>query len=92
MTCATTFLLERALVELRATLAGYVEVSCGADADLRPLPGSCEAECVAPIEQLLSLVRDIEAEIGTPADLSWTRELVGPEWLTDLVAGKWRLA
>lgn len=84
-------LLERALVELRATLAGYVETSCGCGEDLCPLPGSCEAECVASIEQLLALVRDIEAEIGTPADLFWTRELEGPEWLTDLVAGKWDL-
>jgi hypothetical protein len=84
-------LLERALVELRATLAGYVETSCGVDAELRPVPGSCEAECVAPIEQLLGLVRDIEAMIGTPADLGWTPDMAGPEWLTDLVAGKWGL-
>ena len=74
MTGTTSFsrpedLLERALVELRATLAGYVETSCGVDAEHRPVPGSCEVECVVPIERLLGLVRDIEAEIGTPADL-----------------------
>ena len=97
MTGTTSFsrpedLLERALVELRATLAGYVETSCGVDAEHRPVPGSCEVECVVPIERLLGLVRDIEAEIGTPADLFWTRELEGPEWLTDLVAGTWGLA
>jgi hypothetical protein len=87
-------LLERALVQLREVLRSDVETACDLEGTMpfrTPRPGTCELSWLEPITQMLTLVREIEAQIGTPAELNWAPDLSGPQWLTDLVAGKWML-
>jgi hypothetical protein len=81
-------LLERALHELREVLRSDVEAACDLDGTVpfrMPRPGTCELSWLEPITRMLTLVRDIEAEIGRPFDHP------EPQWLDDLLDGKWEL-
>lgn len=99
MTSETNFarpedLLERSLIELREVLRSDVLTACdvtGPASNRVPVPRTCDLTWVETLTRLLDLIREIEAMIGTPADLKWTPELAGPGWLTDLVAGRWGL-
>lgn len=82
-------LLSRSLERLRADLASLVETSCNLDwneaGEIVPRPGSCGIVAKEDIEQRLALVREIEAAIGRFA------EHPEPQWLDDLIDGKWSL-
>lgn len=82
-------LLSRSLEQLRADLTGFVETGCNLDHDaagqIVPRPGSCDPDCMEEIEERLGLVREIEAAIGRFA------EHPQPQWLDDLVDGRWSL-
>ncbi|MBA5777452.1 hypothetical protein H2509_13420 [Stappia sp. F7233] len=82
-------LLERALAELRHTLRSDVECACELERDwaneIIPVPGTCDEMMADLCERQLNLVRDIQAEIGGFA------EHPEPQWLDDLIDGRWSL-
>lgn len=82
-------LLERSLATLRDLLRSDIECAFlmeGARVeDSKPVPGSGDVESLRLIVPVLDLVRDIEAAIGRPV------EHPEPQWLDDLLDGKWGL-
>lgn len=81
-------LLERALFDLRGELASMVEAACELawdGMDHVPVPGTASQETVPAIADRVLLIREIEAEIGRPA------EHPEPQWLDGLLDGKWVL-
>ncbi|ADZ72422.1 hypothetical protein [Polymorphum gilvum] len=86
--CRLTDLLERALAVLRGELASMVECCCELawdGMDHVPVAGTASPESVPVIAELALLIIEIEAEIGRPADHP------EPQWLDDLLDGKWGL-
>ncbi|SOC26969.1 hypothetical protein [Stappia indica] len=86
--CRLTGLLERSLADLRGELASMVEATCELawdGMDHTPVPGTAAIETGSVIADRVLLIREIEAEIGRPA------EHPEPQWLDDLLDGKWGL-
>ena len=84
----TTELLEESLEYLREQLQGDVECLCilrHVDGDIVPEPASIDPDDAPEVERLLDLVRRIEGAVGRPA------EHANPQWLDDLIDGKWGL-
>lgn len=82
-------LFERALAEFRGELASMVETACNLTwdgMDHVPVPGTASPETVPAIADRVQLIREIEAEIGRPFDHP------EPQWLDDLLDGKWGVA
>ncbi|ADZ70096.1 hypothetical protein [Polymorphum gilvum] len=83
-----TDLLDRALFELRGELVSMVETACELawdGMDHVPVPGTACPVSVPGIAARALLIIEIEAEIGRPA------EHPEPQWLDDLLDGKWGL-
>ncbi|QPC44494.1 hypothetical protein HW532_18405 [Kaustia mangrovi] len=83
-------LIDRALEVIRGELEAMVEVICELRQDehgqIVPVPGSATPDEARHGESLLQLVRDMEAVSGRFA------EHQNPQWLDDLVDGKWSLS
>jgi hypothetical protein len=86
--CRITSLLKRALTDLRGELVSMVETTCEIAWDgmeHAPVPGTASPETVPAIADRVLLIREIEAEVRRPA------EHPEPQWLDDLLDGKWVL-
>lgn len=82
-------LLKRALADLRGELTSMVECCCELawdGMDHVPVPGTASPETIPAIADRVLLIREIEAEIRRPA------EHPEPQWLDDLIDGKWGLS
>jgi|TARA_A100001391_G_scaffold50885_1_gene30975 hypothetical protein len=83
---AIVAVLERSLAEHRGNLSEIIE-SCSeldqADGDWVPRAGSLHHEAASAVTRLIALVRDLEAIAGRPV------EHPEPQWLDDLLDGKW---
>ena len=86
---ALTEVLEDILEHLRNELQVNVESAClpgrTATGDYYPKPGTCDEIQHPYVARPLDLVRRLEAEIGRFEDHE------NPQWLDDLIAGKWSL-
>lgn len=82
-------LLERAIEIVRDDLQGLVEghssLRLAESGEIFPEPGTFSAGMMPLCEAWLQLIRDAEAEIGR------FEEHRSPQWLDDLVDGKWKL-
>lgn len=80
-------LLERALPivvnEAICTIEGCSEIRANSD-DFEPVPGTCDPEQIARVEDLLDLIREVEAEIGPTAEPE-------PQWFEGLLDKRWSL-